>query len=284
MTRDEMLRRTEQYADAMAKRILSGEIYKEYITQQGERVIITITSSGKYGYAAYYDTREKTPYFYAEADYLFEDLDKNTDSHGALLPFATAQNRISRNLLGIFSEYRIDEIYGNIFTIAIQYPDEGPLNVSQRGKFDNPIEKESVILFQANFKEGAIGMVGGAAIYIDKTGKPNLRVGVTNFKPDGSLDYDRLTIREEQASIANAYFSRDKRYLIDEDEAEQRTMNGAEVAQSVFFELFDMLGLPRLEGTRPCNLIDDAFKGKDVSKYVGEAGSLNPEALIEKKL
>lgn len=239
-------------ANDMVKNISQGEIIKDVTDSNGERTIVTLTENGTYGYQVF-EAYSDIPHYYAESYYLIDDLNKTTDSDGRALRYTSAKSRVQRNLLGVFSEYILDEGFHS-FYINVKFPKESEIQVSQQmAGYDR---QDPVVLLSASFDTNQFSIAANAQI-IGIEDKKYIRFGMGKVNDDGSIDYDLLYKMAKEAELA-------KRFLGESSMGSQRLKEVVEdsvrEAQSILYDVYKQFDLPILEGVKPNSLLFEHVK------------------------
>jgi hypothetical protein len=267
----EMLEHSKEYAEAMEKRILEGKVIADVIYKvDNSRILVTMTSTGRYGYVVYEEYRDE-PVYFVEGDYLIEDLQKTTDYEGNALMYPGAKSMIEKNMVGMFSEYRKYPEFHD-FYISVKAPKDSPIQVTQQ--MAGYSSQYPVTILGANFIANEFYYGALAQLYIDpKTGKQTIRIGTGFFTPEGLPDIEHSIKMEMEAQAYNPFFGqRPKRRYEVEEIIKKHTMQ----AQALLTPLYQALGLPMYEGVEYSPLLMEGLKGEQVDKYIGEDGSLLP--------
>ena len=263
---EELVNMAKFAAQDMEERILGGEVIKDEIRDDGDRILVTKTSTGRYGYAVFSEGEDK-PHYLVEGQVLLQDLNKHTAHNGVNLRYPGAKSMIQRNMVGQFAEYIKDPGFES-FYIAIQMPKGATMNVSQQ--MSGYYSEDPVDIFGATFSDNKVWYASYAQLIPDsRTGKPTLRIGTVSLNPDGMPDYDTVMKNANDAEDVKRVFG--ERYM-SEDELLLTAQKGVETAQSVFYNMYNEIGLPMNEGIMPCNLLTDAMNGNDISHYIGQNG------------
>lgn len=239
-------------AKEMVEIISQGEVVKDEVDDQGERTIVTLTEKGTYGYQVF-EAHCNTPHYYAESHFLLEDLNKTTDSDGRALRYTSAKSRVQRNLIGIFSEYILDEGFHS-FYINVKFPLESEIQVCQQmAGYDR---QDPVVLLSACFDTRRFSIAANAQI-IGVDDKKYIRFGMGRVNDDGTIDYDLLYKMAKEAEMA-------KRFLGESSMSSTRLKEVIEdsvrEAQSLLYSVYKQFDFPILEGVEPKSLLTDQLK------------------------
>lgn len=266
----EVAEQFQEQATQMERRILGGEVLKEATNSDGEKIVVTLTENGKYGYAVY-EPYSDEPHYLVEGEVLLQDLDKRTASNGITLRYPGAKSMIQRNMVGLFSEYIKDPGFEG-FYISCKSPESATLKVTQQ--MTGYYKEDPVQLFGVSFRDKTFSYAAEAQLYIDpQTGEPTLRVGMGGLNPDGSPDYETTVRMAREAEQAKRFFGE---RAMGNEELHGVIKNSIITAQSVFYQMYEGMGLPMSPEAAPCTLLEDGLNGRDISRYMGEKGFQNP--------
>lgn len=267
-----MLRNCLEKAEEMKSRILSGEVIADEIYQvDGSRILVTRTSSNKYGYAVF-ERDEEEPCYLVESDYLISDLQKRTDYYGHALAYSGAKSMVEKNMIGIFYEYKKYPDFHE-FYVSIKVPNNCPIEIKQMMAGYNP--QYPVTLLGADFITREFHYAALADIFLDpKSGVPIVQLGAGFVRPDGTPDYDRALRMEIEAQENRPLYGLPP---IETREAQEIVGTQTILAQSFLTPLYEAVGLPMLEGIEYCPLLEEALAGRDISKYLTSDGKLLPK-------
>ncbi len=263
----EILEASKAAAEAMEKRILDGEpVGEPFINDGGEKIVVTITSENKYGYAVFRPGEDK-PFYLVESQVLLHDLNKKTAHNGVALRYPGAKSMLQRNMVGLFTEYIKDPGFEGIY-VSVQMPKNATMDVSQQMTGYYP--EDAVTIFGATFHNEKVWFASYAQIIPNpKTGKPTLRIGTGGINPDGSPDYDTMIRMSQEAEMAKKFFGEP---YMDEERQKEVIEHAAKSAESIFYDMYEGFSLPRHEGVGRSNLLMDAMNGRDISGYLENNG------------
>lgn len=265
--KEEVINQWEEIKDAMLKRIKNGKIVKEIISKDDvygdDKVVITQTENGTYSYQIFAPGSD-TPYYVAEAAYYFDDITKRTASDGTVLRYQGAKSAISRNLLGLFSEYRTEDKYKD-FYICFKSPEDAEIPVAQR--MAGGYKQDAIVLVDVDFNKRTIAMPTGIQI-ITKNGKQQIIVGISpNWTDEMFVDYAKeLKEAAESNSVLPLFGEKPMSHSELEDHVQQEIRN----AFLLMSDTFASFGI-QIEGEGKTNifanpkLYGEAFKGKNPS-------------------
>ena len=250
----------QQYADEMEKRILEGEVIRDFVNDEGERIVVTKTSNGMYGYAVY-DKGSDTPHYYVEGSTLLEDLNKKTDYSGKGLRYEGAKSMIQRNMTGLFYEYIKDPGFEALY-VSIQCPPTSTIQIGQIYAGYN--SQDPVALMSASFYDRKFYYAEVAEIIMEED-KPLIRVGMGTLHDDGTPAIEETIQNYFEAERYKKAFGGP---YMNESETASKTEQCARNAQSIFYGMYQELGLPILEEVKPNSLISDGLQGKPVLETI----------------
>jgi len=248
--------------DEMLERVKNGNVLKKIISKKDvygdQPVIITKTSIGTYGYQLF-RPNENEPYYVAEANYYFDDIEKKTASNGEALMYPGAKSVIARNLLGQFCEY-INEDFGyENFYFCFKSPEDAEIKLIQ--KMAGPYPQNAIILMAADLYQKTMGIPTWIQDYIDEKGKRTFRIGI-------SEDFDDNLVIDDQPILAKA---KQIKKILGEDlsnqeliEVVKEAINGAYKYMGGFLE---KLGILLPEGQERIDLLS----------FPGLYGSTSPD-------
>ena len=259
----EIVENTRIIARELEARVLGGEVIRDYTNEDGERILVTKTSNGKYGYAVY-EKDAFEPHYIVEGEVLLEDLNKKTAYNGNPLRYPGAKSMIQRNMVGMFAEYIKDRGYEG-FYVSLQMPPQATMDVSQQ--MSGYVEDDPVSIFSASFHDYKVSYAAFAQIIRDeKTNRPTLRIGLGGLNADGTPDYETTLKVAKEAEDAKRFLGEK---AMDNSKIQEVAKESASRAQSVFYDEYTKLGLPMEEGIVPSNLLIDAMNGKNINGYLG---------------
>ena len=245
---EELLQRTKLLAKEMEKRIEDGTVLIDYTCNNNERIVITQTKIGTYGYQVF-DQYSTKPIYYAESEILFTDLEKNTDLKGNILRYQGAKSRIQRNLTGFYLE-RVKDMGFDSFYISFKEPVDSKVKIEQRMAGYN--DQDNITIFSADFIYNHINMVSDAQS-LNKDGNLCIRIGLTEILPDGSLDYNSVleATKTEQEVLYGGYG-------MSEEEQMNIFIEATKNAQEYFYSAYQAVGLPIRSDVKPNNLFSNS--------------------------
>ena len=259
----------KEEAARLEARVLSSEVVRDYTTEKGERILVTKTRPDKYGYAVFQPEKDE-PNYIIEGQVLLDDLEKTTAHNGVALRYPGAKSMLQRNMVGLFAEYIKDPGYESYY-ISVQMPANATMRITQQasGWYD----EDAAILLSVNFNDYArrtnteFGGYAGMAQIIPhpETGEPTLRVGLMGLNPDGTPDYKTMLRVCKDAEAASRFLGMPS---MDESTLEEVLHVGMKNSQRIFGQMYEILGIPMMEGVEPCDLLNDAMSGKDISGYL----------------
>lgn len=250
--KEEIFAYAKEHVESMVKLISDGQVIKDVVDSDGERIIVTLTERGTYGYQAV-KAYETEPHYYAESTFLIEDLLKNTDSDGRGLRYISAKSRIQRNLVGVFSEYILDRGHHS-FYVSQKSPKDSDIKISQR--MTGYDRQDPVSIFCAHFDNKKL-FIAADAQYVESEYGPTVRVGVCDIKEDGSLDYDQQLKMAKEAEMAKRFLG--ESYMTNQKLNEVIEESNRE-AQALFFDVYKSLGIPMQPNVEPNYLLSDQAK------------------------
>lgn len=206
---------------------------------------------------------DEQPYYYAESDQLlpvfasyagdskeepfisFANKNYTAYNGDGIGLFIGAQSYIQRNLVGIFKEY-IDRSPDKTFHITYQ---SDPKNDYQIGFIRKTQDVDSIPLFTADFGRNEVVVVAEATIGKNIAGENAVNVMGTTLEEDGTIDYDKLAeyIKQnlkETMLIEGKWCSEEELDKMAVDILKKRAVT----AQEVFYDIYDVMGLPIIEG------------------------------------
>ena len=250
--KEELLANAQRSANDMVERIRNGQVISDVIDDEGERIIVTLTDRGTYGYQVF-ERLETEPHYYAEGFTLISDLRKTTDSDGRALRYTSAKSRVQRNLTGMFMEYILDRGH-EAYYINQKCAKDDNLQVAQRmAGYDR---QDPVVLFGAKFRSKDLYIAGDAQV-IEEGNRHTIRIGTVQIKDDGTINYDLQFKMAMEAEIAKKAFGESS--MQSERLAtvlEQASMD----AQSLLYPVYKGLGIPMMDGVEPNYLLFEQAK------------------------
>lgn len=268
---EEMLRKCKESAEDMERRILAGEVIADEMYDSNTRILVTKTDNGRYGYAVFQNGSDK-PHYLVEGDYLIKDLKKKTDYRGYALRYEGAKSMIQRNMLGYFTEYIKDPGFEGVY-INVQAGENTTIDVTQQMAGYNP--QDPVVLLYASFAEKIFAYAGLAQLFLNpETSKVTARIGLGRAKDDGTQDYDHAIKMEMESQQNRAFFGERPKTRT---EVKKVILDQSQLAQELFYEMFNSLNLPMLPGINKSRLMELGLSGAPIE---GELGKLNLTAGI----
>jgi len=249
---EELMANGRNLARETVIKIKTGEVIKDFIDDNGERIIVTLTDRGTYGYQVFLND-EEMPHYYVEGMYLIKDLNKKTDSLGKPLKYESAKSRIQRNMLGCFTEYILDRGYHSFYINHKSMPN-GEIEVTQR--MTGYDEGDPVVLAGWHFDTYEFSIVADAQM-INLDNKSILRLGLGKVNDDGTIDYDLLHKNALEAEMAKRFLGEK---TIEPERLKELMLMATKDAQATIFGLYSTLGLPIIEGVEPNNLLAEDLK------------------------
>lgn len=236
-------------ANEMVRNISQGEVIKDEVDDQGERIIVTMTEKGTYGYQVieFGDTK---PHYYAESHFLLEDLNKKTDSDGRALRYSSAKSRIQRNLIGIFSEYILDEGFHSYY-INIKFPLESEVQVCQ--KMTGYDRQDPVVLLSASFDSRRFSIAADAQI-IGVDNHKYVRFGLGRVKDDGTIDYDLTYKMAKEGEMAKKFLGEPS---MSSARLKEVIEDSVREAQALLYSVYKRFDLPIMDGVVPNNMLTE---------------------------
>lgn len=264
-----ILENSKNYVAEMEKRILEGEILADVHHEDHSRILVTMTSTGKYGYCVFRPYFDDDPIYFAESDYLIEDLQKKTDYEGRPLLYDNAKSVIEKNLVGVFTEYRKTYNY-NDFSISVKAPSDAQIQVTQQmAGYDS---QYPVVILHADFINNSFYYGALAELYIDpETQKQTIRIGVGTLTPEGLPDVDRSIKMEKESQANEAFFGKKP---LNNEEIENIIKKNTMQAQALLAPLYESVGLPMYDNVGFSPLLLEGLTGKPIDKYIDEKGNL----------
>lgn len=223
-------------AQEMVKIIQNGEVVNDVIDDNGERIIVTKTKRGTYGYQVF-EVNASTPHYYAEGCILITDLKKNTDSDGRILRYSSAKSRIQRNLVGYFYEYILDRGFHS-FYLNIKMPKDSEIKVSQRMAGYDP--QDPVVIIGCSFDRNKIYVAGDTQV-IEKDGIKTFRIGNINVNDDGSLDVEKTKELLMESELAKVLYGEKS---MSESELDYYYNMSHLATLSMFYNIYKSFGIP----------------------------------------
>ena len=265
----ELLENSLAYARAMETRILTGKVIADVIYEiTGDRILVTMTETGKYGYAVF-ENGAKEPVYLVEGDYLIEDLQKWTDYKGQTLLYPGAKSMIEKNMVGLVAEYKKYPGFHQFF-ITAKAPEGAQIESTQQMAGYN--DQYPVSLLMADFDQQTISY-GALAQLIARPekGKMEIRIGMGGINPDGTPDVDMMIKMEMEAQQARRFFGE---RALNRSQVEEMIGQHTKQAQALLTPMYESLGLPMYEGVDYCPLLSEGLRGEPIEKYIGENGTL----------
>ena len=245
--KEELLANGLKIAQELELRIKSGKVIKDIVDDDGERIIVTETELGTYGYQVF-ERGDTEPHYFAEGYYLIDDLTKSTDSDGVALRYTSAKSRIQRNLVGTFIEYIKDQGFHSLY-VSQKYLKDNNIQVSQR--MTGYTRQDPVTLLSFQFDRREVSIAADAQI-VEKGGKMDIRIGMGAIKDDGTIDYDLSYKIAMEAERAKKFFGESN---MSREKLTQVMLESSQNAQSLLYGVYQSLGLPILDGVTPSNLL-----------------------------
>lgn len=245
--KEEMLEQGYKAALEMVTRIQSGKIIKDVVDDKGERIVVTLTCAGTYGYQVF-ERLSKEPHYFAESFSLIDDLKKNTDHEGRGLRYTSAKSRVQRNLTGVFTEYILDRGYHS-FYINLKFPKDSNLQVSQRmSGYDR---QDPVVLLGCQFDRKTMTIVADAQQFVEN-GVSSIRLGLGAIKDDGTIDYNLQYKIALEAEMAKQFLGEK---TVDRETIAQLIIESSKNAQALFYDVYRGMDIPIIDGVVSDNLI-----------------------------
>lgn len=275
-----LIEKGQNQAKEMVERIKKGQVIEDITYDNGERLVVTITSPinaeiPMYGYQVFEPGAEEAHY-YVEGMYLISDLYTNTDSNGVTLRYSGAKSLVQRNMLGLFNELILDKGFEAFYT-SIKTAKDQDIQVQQR--MAGAYESDPVTLLSYNFNTRKVNLVGHIECFEEsKDGKivKVMRCGLDRVD-NGELNYDsgyKFALEAEQLTdIMNDRGS----FRADTVESLNKKYNEAIInAQSMLKPVYQNLGIPLIEGVEFDNAL---FYQAHQASLIG-----GPDAESKKKL
>ena len=238
MKKEELISDYYNEVNNMQLRIKSGEVIEDIIHPCGDRIVVTKTDVGTYGYMVFPDG-ENEPNYYAESVMLIPNLNTMTDSNGIGLQYLIGQSVVSRNLIGRFCEYRKDPVtQTDAYYECIKMPPDSPLQLRQR--MAGYYESDAITVFSVDFIRKTISVAADAQILQDDKSTA-VRVGMTLVDDDLQLDYEHSFKMLKEAEEAKAFMGRD---AMSDKELLDMHQKSAHNAQALFSDVYLNNGLP----------------------------------------
>ena len=216
-------------AKKLEERVIGGRVIKDFINDEGERILVTETIDGKYGYAVY-KKNENSPHYIVEVDILLQDLNKKTAHNGVALRYPGAKSMIQRNMVGFFVEYIKDPGFESMY-FSVQMPKNATINVSQQ--MSGYYGEDAVSIFSVDFRREKINYASYAQMLPGFDGKPTIRIGMVGLNSDGMPDHETTIKIANDAELAKKFLGMSS---MKSELVEEITVRSAEAAQSLFFE------------------------------------------------
>lgn len=269
---------TKVAVDEMKRRISNGEVIKDYTRKDKERIVVTKTEDGKYGYMAYRQNKDE-PYYYAEGSELLEDLDKITNNYGTLLMYNSAQSTIQRNLTGMFTEFIDEPPAIQTYYVNIKLPETSEARL---GWINGHDPEEAIQIMAVNFVTKRVSFATNVEIAAFKDDKPMFRIGHGELNKDGTVKYedaiDGLYYSEFAKPLSGGI--RHSRHWV-----EERYKKTHENSLKLLYPMYKLAGIAMPDDIEPNTLLIDLLAGKKgtVDEILAITEVDKPEQLLEDK-